>query len=245
MDSLPKFLKKEKDSLLFNPSNQTDEFIFYIPEKYFERNVAEQLGEYISILGILNYTIQSANGKNIGLKTFYFPTIFVTKPDIVEKIKDVRLIKTSKPTNYRLLHYKKDSIIVVNTKVTQFIGNVEKFLNLFTILGYIPNTIPYDTIQNYFVDAIGLNGESFNLNMQMFGFIISEICRSNKDMNIPWRLSGNNDLNAYESTSVKNISKLISPYTAIESEDFDESVLHAMKNENPKDSTLEKILMGD
>ena len=44
--------------------------------------------------------------------------------------------------------------------------------------------------------------------------------------------------------SLKNISKLISPYTALLSEDFDESILYAMMNENPKESSLEKVLVG-
>jgi hypothetical protein len=45
--------------------------------------------------------------------------------------------------------------------------------------------------------------------------------------------------------SIKNISKLISPYTAIISEDFDESLLYAMLNDNPKDTPLEEILVGE
>ena len=44
--------------------------------------------------------------------------------------------------------------------------------------------------------------------------------------------------------SIRNVSKLISPYTALISEDFDESILYAMMNENPKDTPLEKVLVG-
>jgi hypothetical protein len=48
----------------------------------------------------------------------------------------------------------------------------------------------------------------------------------------------------YQSMALKNISKHISPYTAIISEDFDESVVYAMMNNTPKDTPLEKILAG-
>ena len=45
--------------------------------------------------------------------------------------------------------------------------------------------------------------------------------------------------------SVKGVSKLISPYTALLSEDFDESILYAMMNDQPKETSLEKVLVGE
>ena len=72
-----------------------------------------------------------------------------------------------------------------------------------------------------------------------------EVCRSMKDQNIPYRLSGEKDLHAYSTMSVKNISKLTSPYTALISDEFDNSILHAMLNETPKDTPLEKVLVGE
>ena len=135
-------------------------------------------------------------------------------------------------------------IIMVSTNLVQFIGNVEKFNNLFFILGYIINTIPYDKIYEYIMDAMSLNGYSYGLNSQVFGFIISELCRYKDNPNIPWRLSGSTDPHAYQSMSVKGISKLISPYTAILSEDFDESIMYAMMNDDPQDSSLERVLVG-
>jgi hypothetical protein len=92
---------------------------------------------------------------------------------------------------------------------------------------------------------MSLNGNSYGLNAQMFGFTLSELCRSKDDPSVPFRLSGTNNMHAYRSMSVKNISKLISPYTAIISEDFDEALLYAMMNDTPKDTPLEKILVGE
>ena len=51
-------------------------------------------------------------------------------------------------------------------------------------------------------------------------------------------------MHAYQSMSVKGVSKLISPYTALLSEDFDESIMYAMMNDDPKDSSLERVLIG-
>lgn len=244
MSAMPSFLYKDKDALVFKPENK--EMVVYVPEKYFERNIAEQVGEYINLLGVFDYTIQDLKtGQAIGLKSFRFPTMFSTKPYVTEKVKQLKLIETSQPANYRIMRYRAGDEVVVSTKVVQFIGNVEKFNNLFFILGHIINTIPYDKIHEYVIDAMSLNGNSYGLNAQMFGFVISEICRSIKDPSIPYRLSGSNDLHAYQSMSVKTISKFISPYTALISEDFDESILYAMMNESPKETPLEQILVGN
>jgi hypothetical protein len=241
---LPFLYKDEENSILFKPADK--EFVAYVPEKYFERNVAEQAGEYINLLGVFDYTIQDIKtGKNDGLRPFRLPTLFSTKPYMVEKVKQIKLIKESEPTDYRVFRYRKDDTIIVSTKLVQFIGNVEKFNNLFFILGYIINTVPYDKIHEYIMDAMSLNGFSYGLNAQVFGFVISEICRDIKNNNVPFRLSGSTDMHAYKSMSVKGISKLISPYTALLSEDFDESILYAMMNENPKESSLEKVLVGE
>ena len=237
---MPSFVKKnEEGSIVF--AEKGKELVAYVPEKYFERGIAEQAGEYINLLGVFDYTIQDINtNKNTGLKPFRLPTLFSTRPYLVDKAKQIKLIKQSEPTDYRLLRYRENDIIIVSTNLVQFIGNVEKFNNLFFILGYIINTIPYDKIYEYIMDAMSLNGYSYGLNSQVFGFIISELCRSKDDPNIPWRLSKSTD----QSMSVKGISKLVSPYTAILSEDFDESIMYAMMNDDPKDSSLERVLVG-
>lgn len=242
---LPSFVRLDKEKLLFNGSAD-EEFLAYIPEKYFERKIAEVVGEYIDILGIFEYTVTNTKtGKNIGLKPFRFPTVFSTRPDKIEKVKDVILTEGSSPSDYRVLHYEKDGEIATSVDVVQYVGNIEKLMNLFYILGYIPNTIPYDKIHEILMDNIALNGSSYELNAQMFGFTISEMCRSTKDPNIPFRLSGSKNMHDYKSMSVKNISKLVSPYTAIISEDFDESLMYAMLNNTPKDTPLEKVLVGE
>lgn len=243
-EGLPSFLREDHQKLIFNDKDR--ELVAYIPEKFFERSIATVIGEYIELLGIFNYTVQDLKtGKNIGLKTFRFPTIFTTMPSITEKVKDVQLIKDSDPMDYRILRYRYDDEFVVSTDVIQSIANVEKCVNLFYVLGFIPNTIPYDQLHEYIMDNMSLNGNSYGVNAQMFGFTISELCRSKKYPTIPFRLSGSSNMHDYKSMSIKNISKLISPYTAIISEDFDESMLYAIMNDNPKDTPLEEILVGE
>ena len=241
---LPSFLREENNKVYFNQKDS--ELIFYIPEKYFERNTVEQTGEIFNLLGVFDYTVQNlTTGKNIGLHNFRFPSYFNSIPSNVEKKKGIQLTKYSKVEDYRILRYQDGDVVIDSTIVTRFIGNVEKLNNLFFVLGYVPNTIPYDKIFEYVIDGMEINGEQYELNNQAIGMAIGELCRSINDDKIPYILSGERDLHAYRTMSVRNISKLISPYTALISEDFDESVLYAMMNETPKDTPLEKVLVGE
>ena len=242
--SIPSFLgKNDEGSVIFKDKDK--ELQFFVPEKYFERNIAEVEGDIISLFGVFDYTILDLKtNKNNGLKPFRLPTLFSTRPSSTEKRPQIRLIKQQDPTDYRVLKYHEGDTVMISTKLVRHIGNVEKMNNLFFMLGYIVNTIPYDQVHNYILDAISLNGYSYGINNQVIGFVVSELCRAKDNPNIPYRLSGSTDLHAYKSMSVKNISKLISPYTAILSEDFDESVMYAMMNDNPQDTSLERVLVG-
>jgi hypothetical protein len=242
--SASEFTAKNKDgSLVFTLKGK--ELLAYVPEKYFDRNIAEQEGEYINLLGIFDYTIQDLKtGKTEPLRAFNLPTMFSTKPYTIEKVKQIKLKDYTPEMDYRVFRYQKDDILMVSTSLVEFIGNVEKMNNLFFILGFIINTIPYDKLYEYVLNATKLNGFSYGITNQVIGFVLSEVCRAKDNTNIPWRLGKSDNLHDYESMSLKGVSKLISPYTALLSEDFDESILYAMMNEHPKESALEKVLVG-
>ena len=237
---IPGFVKRKDDSLLFNIPDS--ELIYYVPEYYFTNNIAQIHGPYYSLLGIFNYSIFDKNGKNNGLHDFNFPTIFLCKPYEVEKIKDVKLTKNVDSTNYRLLKFKYGDELVSNVKVPKIIDNVEAFFKTFIISGKIPTTIPYDKLHEYFKENINLNGSDYGINMQLFGIIISEICRSCSDESKPFRLSNISNMNDYKPISIKTVPNYISPYVSFTSENFDESIMAAMVMDEDKPSPLEKVL---
>lgn len=237
---IPKFLKRKNDALLFANDG---EFVFYVPEQYFTSNNAVIVGEYVNLLGILDYAVFDKSGKHNGLKPFKFPTVFLTKPYVMDKVKALKLTANSKTQDYRLLKYKKDDMVIVSVKVPQDIANVEDFYQQFLITGNIPNTIPYDKLHEYFTESIALNGSKYGVSLQLFGIIISEMCRKVGDDSKAFRLSGEKDMTKYNAISVKSIPKFISPYSSITSENWDEAVVNAIINKNVKNSPMESILM--
>jgi len=241
-DKLPPFLKRYNDSILYNGEG---EFYFYIPEKMFDLKIARYEGEIISTLGIMPYAMKDAKGKMSTLRQFNYPTRFLTRPYKVEKLKEVRIIKQSKPGDYRVLCYKKGDPIILSIYLEENISNAEDLIRLFIMSGTIDNTIPYDTIQNYFIDNFKYNGGSYGITLQLFGIIISELCRSAKDESKPFRLSGSNDMHNYRSIPITSIPRLISAYSAIASNNFNQAMVYASLNKNKVEIPLERVLTGE
>lgn len=234
---IPSFLKRDGDSLLFN---QEGELIYYIPEMYFEKKYAYAVGVYINLIGVLDYTIVDKNGKNNGLNPFRFPSVFLCKPSVTEKIKNVQLTQHSSPQDYRLLKFKKGDQVVVSTKVPEDVVNAEEFYKMFTS-GKMPTTIKYDVLHEYFQENIRLNGGDYGINMQLFGMIIAESIRDPKDIKKLFRHTDMKDMTAYQGISIKQIPKYISPFTSATSENWDESIVNAIVNKNTKYSPMESL----
>lgn len=239
---VPAFLRREGEALVYNGDG---ELVFYIPDEFFSPNskIANIQGQYVSMLGICNYALFNKDEKQHGeVKAFHFPTIMLCKPDRMETVKNLKLTKTSEATDYRLLHFKDGDEVITNVRAPKLIDNAEILFSMFLITGKIPTTIPYDKLHEYFPENASLNGFSYNMNMQLFGVIISKICRDPNDLSKPFRLTNMDNMNGYRPISVKEIPNYTSPYVAITSENFDESLMAAITTKSDKYSPLEKIL---
>lgn len=238
-DKIPNFLKRDGDKLLFNGEGQ---FIFYVPEMYFERNCAIVIGDVVNLIGVLDYTILDKNGKNNGLHLFRFPTVFLTRPSEMEKIKDVQLTKHTDRQDYRLLKYDKGAEIVISVKVPQVIDNADQFYQMFTS-GKLPTTIPYDKLYEYFPENMRLNGNDYGINLQMFGIVTSELCRDQNNSKKLFRHTDIKDMTAYRAISIKEAPNQVSPFTAITSENWNESMINAINNKEAGYSPLESLFV--
>lgn len=243
-----KFYKEVKDSVICDlPEGQ--EIRYFIPESYFGCKAAVIIGEFVRLMGIFNYAIYDIKtDKPVGkLRTFKFPSTFLAQPYKIDKVKDIRLTKTSGSQDYRLLKFKKGDKLVVNTNIPENIENVEDLFKLFIITGKIPANIDYRTLWQYPIESIEISGNSFGINYQFFGVMMSELCRDPKDISKPFRLSSakkNGEWTNYQSISVKEIPRYVSPYVNITSENFDDSIVAASMMDNAKYSPLERVLTG-
>lgn len=245
--AFPAFVKVKEDTVYYNGEN---EFLLFVPESYFDRRIAVVEGVYVELLGILNYAVNIKPGASItekSVRTFYFPARFTTRPGRIEKVKDFQLTKNCRE-DFRIFHYTNngEDEIISSTKVPQDIMDVEDFFRVFVVSGHILNTIPYDEFYKYFLDSIEISGNSYNLPAAEFGILISELCRDPNDINKPFRLGTaiDKDMCSYTPISVKDIPKLVSPFTSLTSENFDKAVVGAVMNQNNESTPLERVLMG-
>lgn len=229
--NIPKFTRLDGNSLLYNGSGSLD---FYIPEFYFDKGIAIFEGEYIHIFGLFNYAISDSKGKSSELKLFNFPVMFHCIPGEIEKIKNVKLTKYSDPEDYRVLKFFKDNIIILNiTPPQDDTGNIAKFLDLFNS-GKLPNTIPYNEIHSVFLENAHINDTDYPINYQIIGLMIGELSTLYNDNTV---LFSHTDMKqGYKMMNVKYKPKLISPFTSINSENFDDSVRSAMTISGKTDS---------
>ena len=242
----PNFLSYKNDSLIFNIPDAT--FILYVPDNYFNNEVkvpiAEIDGKYVSMIGICNWRIVRDNGTATPLKPFTLPTMFLCKPYEIEKVKDLSLDNTE-PSDYRLLKFRKGDEVISQTKVPQFIDNVEMEFKMSVLTGKIPTTIRYDELWKLYFESAKLNGFSYNASIQLFGILISGICRDSNDLSKMFKETDMKDMNKYTPVNVTRVAKYISPYTAITSENWDEALRAAvlMKDkEITQSSPLEKVV---
>lgn len=239
--TFPGFLKKEKDKVLFNDSNK--ELIYYIPESYFDSKAAVIIGEYVTLMGIFSYTLSDIKtNKNNGLHNFNFQSVFICKPTEIEKVKKIKLTKYSSIEDYRLLKFRKDSEPISSTKVPIGVANAETFFKMF-IYSRLPNTIPNDELPDYFINNIHINGADYNISIQMIGALIRETSRCINDPSKLFAYTDMKDMHNYQLIPLLSLPKLVSPFNAITSENWDQAVVGAIQNKNEVNSPMEKLLM--
>ena len=172
--AIPSWLKREGESILYNGDGY---FAFFVPESYFlGKNSAKAIimGELVNIFGVLDYQLFSSNGKPNGpVRNFKFPSVFLTKPTSIEKVKNIKVVEWADSEDFRVFKYEKGAPIILSTKVPQDLQNVEFFYSLF-LGGNLPESIPYEELYTYLTENIQLAGESYGITNQLFGIVVSE-----------------------------------------------------------------------
>jgi hypothetical protein len=246
---LPVFCKQDGEKILFN---QTGELLYYIPEKYFQdtkTTIAKIEGQYVSTIGVFDWALVSDTGKVGKAHPFKYCSIFLCKPSSVEKVKNVSLNGLT-PMDYRVCHFVKGDEVISDINTPKIVDNVEI---LFKAMIYkqncMPPSIPYDKAQDYFPENMELNAKGYGLNMQNFGFMISELYRDPTDISKPFRLSKaiEKSMTGYAQLSIIDIPKYISPLISISSQNWDDGLMAAIQMNKDgiyNESPLNKVVTG-
>lgn len=239
---------KEENNAIVCTVKPSQELVFFIPECYFDTNSAMITGNLVSLIGIFNFAIYENNKPISELKTFFYPSIFLTQPGSIEKWKQIQLTKNTDKSDYRALKYKTGDKIIVNMDIPQQVENMEEFMRLWIITGHIPNTVDYRNIWKYITKNASLNGNSYGLTNQLIGAFQTELCRDPSNYKNTFRCSKakkNHEWNNFKPVSVKDVPSYISQYVSTSSENMDDSIVAATLMDEPgKFSPLEKVFTG-
>lgn len=246
-DKIPGFLRQDGNRLYFNMKDK--ELIYYIPEDYFSSKMVVVDGAFISLLGVFEYAIvDSKTGKQELVKNFRYPSIFVCKPYTIERKKAFKPTKNSKEDDYRLIKFKYGDIVIDSIMTPESIDNVEEFFKMFFITAKIPNSVSYEYLWEYIEDNFNQNGGSYGIHSTLLGIMAAECCTSPSDPRVLYRHTDMKDPHGYQLISIKSKPKYISPYVAITSENFDESLIASVLMKDTPDnkiktSPMERIVM--
>lgn len=249
-ENLPSYLRMKDNSVYYNGDG---EFAFIVPEIFFSRKHAIIEGDTIYLIGVISYckNVKKPEDLSKNVKRFFYPSAFGTKPNRTEKVKNFKVSETARADDYRILYYgnNNEDQIITSVEIPEELSNVEEFFSIFVNTGKIPPGIPIDKLDDYFSESMALNGGSFGLSQQSFGLLVSELCRDPNDLSKPFRLSKmlDKDKTAYVPVSIKAIAKLISPFTSVVTENWDEAVVNASIIDSDKaiDAPMEPIMTGD
>lgn len=219
----------------------------YIPDEYLERSKASETGTTYKVLGILPYSV-IVEGKIVYSDTIKIAQIISV--NVSEKRKD--LVKLSKyaenPSPVTVLLFQPGEPIM--SEFTEANAETAEIVMDMLLGGNIPSSIPYWDVNALIQDCFRMN----QMNMPIPSFIVEDIISvlyrssTNPDNKFAYDIGRNPNINplSYQAMSTRNVTRHISTFAGVTSEEMGQSLLYGIKRskqgkEEPK-SAIEKTI---
>ena len=218
------YFKKDGAKIIFTGKYME----MYINSFYFEKDVAEIIGDHFKTLGVVNFAVFSdVEGKHrLKINTLNVPTMILTYPSGGYEERNIDLVGNGVEKYYVLKYYNTDEICA-----SEIAANPANFKAFFEILlaGKLPNTLPYKSILEIWNKNFKLNNINFDIPDNVKEMIIYKIYRWKKDPTIPFgkALAKNPKLSQFDYITMgpRDITRMDSAYAGFSFEDFDASVI--------------------
>lgn len=221
----------------------------YIPYFYFEKNIAELIGDHFRTFGLLNFrTFADIDGtKPFKLRTFNIPVEILTYPSGGYDEKKLDLVGNGEEKYYVAKYYNGD--ILCKSKLVASKLSFRSFLEIL-IAGKLPPTLPYDRVMDIWQKNFELSDVNFNIPDVIKEIVITQLYRSKKDISIPFsHVIGKNPNTSpydYQTASPREIVKVSSTYAGLAFEDFNQMAIsginNSKSNKEENKSPMEAIL---
>jgi hypothetical protein len=242
------FLKRTGNSLFFDGEYME----IYIPKDFFKQGVAEYQGDKIKTLGIFNFMVYTGSSENRSKGEIHLLKLPMEISFEFDAYHDesTKLTPESIKEDYRVFELSKGSMVIDSVIKEQSAENSKKFIKLLHG-GNLPKALKYEDIIELYHESIGLNKVKLNNPSVIFEMIIAELCRYNRQIDIPFRSiigKSNSKVSQYDYSNInlKKLPAINSTFNALTFEDINQAIISSVTKtvngdeENP--SPVEEII---
>lgn len=239
------FLKEESFDLRKQETFVGNTCEIYLPSYFFSKNdnntLANDLGTRISTIGIFYFKV---DGKLYHLE---LPVRFEFTFTSIEK-KRMKIKSNFPEIEYYIYTLKNGDAFVYDILHKKDTGDLKFYINKLVEGAALPYDVPYEKALPIFLEAMKIT-EITNLNITSVSieFLLSEIYRSKRNMQQPFRLeyNGHNSFD-FKMVRLQKIPQLNSTFTGITGEDINTQLVSAIvktrENVQDKETPIEKII---
>jgi len=234
-----KIFKKVGNTVIVNVKNLR----VYIPNSYFENEIAEYIGSNIETIGIFYFSVHNDENEDYSkgnIHSLKIPSMITLYTEKIEKLK--LSINKQDEEIYTILSFNLNDVFLQNTHIIKSPKNTLSFINLLHY-GKLPSNIKYEEIISIYRTNLQLNDVNLKVPSLILESIISELCRDKNDRNIPFRLSKGNE---FSYAPIKMLPHLNSTFSSISFEDPNKGLALSIKrtkdNKEQALSPVEKVI---
>lgn len=175
------------------------------------------------------------------------PEFFNNKNDIEDNLdladEDSEVILKEDNSGYKIYTLFENDLFIKNTMIVKSYKNTEKLVKLHQG-AKIPNSVRYNDFVKLYLENMKTNGTDLQVPSVIIEVIISELARSKRNKEIPFRkVIGKNNSNVsqldYRQIGIKTLAWITSTYTAMSSEDINKSLTYSVEKSRTGGSELE------
>lgn len=236
MANISKYFKSVDTKIVF----LGNELQIFVPNSYMESSLAEAVGDYFSIFGILN--VKCIAGGKTETATLNVPTFNLFYPTNTFESTDENGEKVL------VLQFFKDDAVMDNATRSDM-TNSQLFLQMICG-GKLPSSIPYDKLLEVWDKNLQANNMNYQVASTIKEIILAEMNRTKGKPEQKFSVvSGSNpNYNKYDymPTSINKVCSMSSTFSAITFENMDEMIITSINmkryGKEEKESPLEKII---
>jgi len=225
-----KFFKKRDGKVIVNAASLE----ILVPREYFDTDIAEISGDKLIVLGIFRFRVRMDPKSQPTLYTVNIPSPLSIQYSSEHSLREA-VGKDKDKIPYRVFTLERGDVFLESETIVTSAKNVESFVKLLHS-GKLP-TMVYADVYRQYMQVQDDNETSLGVSSATLEAIVSELCRYEKDHDIPFRLAlakaGTTERD-FEMVTLKTLPELTSTFSGISFENVNKALASSVNNKRKK-----------